>query len=91
MFHSYVSKSVSILRDDSVQVDRSDPDVKSYHGVLIYGNNVTAPFIPKYLSICLETSTLLCVVVNRSAVFPIDVGSCGWNGPVKRERGFLLP
>ena len=56
VFHSYVSKSVSILRDDSVQVDRSDPDVKSQHGVLIYGNSVTAPFIPKYLSICVETT-----------------------------------
>ena len=87
VFHSYVSKAVSILRDASVQVDHDDPDVKSYHGVLIYGNNITAPFVPKYLSMCLESSIFLSAVLSRLSLFPIDAGSRGWNGSPRRECG----
>lgn len=56
MFHSYISKNVSILRDESVCVDDDVPDAKTKHGVLIYGSNIAIPFQPKYLSMNVDTS-----------------------------------
>lgn len=59
MFHSYVNKTESILHDNSVEIDREDKDVNSKHGVLVYGNDILLPFIPKYLSMCLENSIIV--------------------------------
>lgn len=59
VFHSYVNKTESILHDNSVEIDREDKDVNSKHGVLVYGNDILLPFIPKYLSMCLENSIIV--------------------------------
>ena len=44
---------MSILRDDKVVIDEEDKEVKTKHGVLIYGCGIQVPFTPKYLSICI--------------------------------------
>ena len=56
VFHSYINKNVSILRDESVIIDDDVPDAKTKHGVLVYGSNITIPFQPKYLSMNVDTS-----------------------------------
>ena len=59
VFHSYISRNVSILRDEHVIVDEDVKDAKTKHGVLIYGCNLAIPFIPKYLSINVDSSTII--------------------------------
>ena len=91
MFHSYINKEVSIVKDDSVQVDREDDIVNSRHGVLVFGNNVIAPFIPKYLSICLETSMQTCSLSIRLPLFPSDELPCRRYGKTGGECSSLFP
>ncbi|KAK8827733.1 hypothetical protein WA577_007280, partial [Blastocystis sp. JDR] len=64
VFHSYVNKTTTILRDESVTFDQEDRDVQSKHGILIYGNSIVIPFVPKYLSIHLETQNLYFPLMN---------------------------
>ncbi|KAK8798466.1 hypothetical protein WA538_005286 [Blastocystis sp. DL] len=64
VFHSYISKDHAILRDSSVVVDEDVPDAKTRHGVLIYGSNIAVPFIPKYLSMNVETNSLYFPLMN---------------------------
>ena len=91
MFHSYINRDVSIVKDDSVQVDRDDETVNSRHGVLVFGNNVLAPFIPKYLSICLETSMQNGSLSIRLSLFPPDELPCRRYGQTERACSGLFP
>lgn len=59
VFHSYINRSISILKDDHVVVDEDVKDAKTKHGVLIYGCNIAIPFIPKYLSVNVNSSNSL--------------------------------
>ena len=59
VFHIYISRNVQILRDENVIVDEDVKDAKTKHGVLIYGGNLAIPFIPKYLSINVDSSTII--------------------------------
>ena len=55
MFHSYVNKDTTILRDEFVTYDKTDKDVQSKQGILVYGNSISIPFVPKYLSMHLAS------------------------------------
>ena len=65
VFHSYINKEVSILRDDSVVIDHDDEEVNSKHGVLLYGNDIMMPFVPKYLSMCLDNRIIWYLLLCR--------------------------
>lgn len=85
MFHSYVNKTTTILRDESVTFDQEDRDVQSKHGILIYGNNIAIPFVPKYLSIHLETRLgVLVLLWVENLYFPLmntHIGGLGRLSP----------
>ena len=64
------------MRDSSVVVDEDVPDAKTRHGVLIYGSNIAVPFIPKYLSMNVETSGKRWILFTRFPVLPSHEQSC---------------
>ena len=65
-----------MLRDSSVVVDDDVPDAKTRHGVLIYGSNIAVPFIPKYLSMNVETSGRRVRSFTRFTVLSSHEQSC---------------
>ena len=62
--------------------------MNSKHGVLIYGNGITLPFVPKYLSMCLENSIsfLYCIGLGvDNLYFPLMYCHLGGMGKLSDQ------